>query len=113
LGQELFSKRIIQVAQSSDPHSLLYARLRALASFSCWRGRSTAGHDRGNRGRAGQERAVPVDHYHSGRQHGRFGVSPSHFVAFGDALIWSLELLRARRSVAEFLGNACSSEIRS
>jgi hemoglobin-like flavoprotein len=28
---------------------------------------------------------------HSGRQHARFGVRPSHFVAFGDALIWSLE----------------------
>jgi hypothetical protein len=28
---------------------------------------------------------------HSGRQHARFGVSRSHFVAFGDALIWSLE----------------------
>jgi hemoglobin-like flavoprotein len=28
---------------------------------------------------------------HSGRQHAQFGVSPSHFVAFGDALIWSLE----------------------
>ena len=28
---------------------------------------------------------------HSGRQHAGFGVNPSHFVAFGDALIWSLE----------------------
>jgi hemoglobin-like flavoprotein len=28
---------------------------------------------------------------HMGRQHARFGVKPSHFVAFGDALIWSLE----------------------
>ncbi len=28
---------------------------------------------------------------HSGRQHARFGVSPSHFVVFGEALIWSLE----------------------
>jgi hemoglobin-like flavoprotein len=28
---------------------------------------------------------------HSGRQHAQFGVRPSHFVAFGDALIWSLE----------------------
>ena len=28
---------------------------------------------------------------HSGRQHAQFGVSPSHFFAFGDALIWSLE----------------------
>ena len=27
---------------------------------------------------------------HTGRQHARFGVNPSHFVAFGDALIWSL-----------------------
>jgi hemoglobin-like flavoprotein len=27
---------------------------------------------------------------HTGRQHARFGVSPSHLVAFGDALIWSL-----------------------
>ena len=27
----------------------------------------------------------------TGRQHARFGVNPSHFVAFGDALIWSLE----------------------
>ena len=28
---------------------------------------------------------------HSGRQHARFGVRPSHFDAFGHALIWSLE----------------------
>ena len=28
---------------------------------------------------------------HTGRQHARFGVSPSHFDAFGDALMWSLE----------------------
>jgi len=28
---------------------------------------------------------------HSGRQHAQFGVSPSHFVAFGEALIWCLE----------------------
>src|SRR6516225_5407924 len=28
---------------------------------------------------------------HTGRQHAQFGVNPSHFVAFGDALIWSLE----------------------
>lgn len=28
---------------------------------------------------------------HSGHQHAKFGVQPSHFVAFGDALIWSLE----------------------
>ena len=28
---------------------------------------------------------------HSGRQHARFGVERSHFAAFGDALIWSLE----------------------
>ena len=28
---------------------------------------------------------------HSGRQHAQFGVKSSHFVAFGDALIWSLE----------------------
>jgi len=28
---------------------------------------------------------------HTGRQHARFGVSPTHFIAFGDALIWSLE----------------------
>jgi hemoglobin-like flavoprotein len=28
---------------------------------------------------------------HTGRQHGRFGVDQSHFVAFGDAMIWSLE----------------------
>jgi hemoglobin-like flavoprotein len=28
---------------------------------------------------------------HSGRQHARFGAKPSHFVAFGDALIWGLE----------------------
>jgi hemoglobin-like flavoprotein len=28
---------------------------------------------------------------HSGRQHAQFGVRSSHFVAFGDALIWSLE----------------------
>src|SRR5262245_46604388 len=25
---------------------------------------------------------------HTGRQHARFGVNPSHFIAFGDALIW-------------------------
>jgi hemoglobin-like flavoprotein len=28
---------------------------------------------------------------YSGRQHAQFGVKRSHFVAFGDALIWSLE----------------------
>jgi hemoglobin-like flavoprotein len=28
---------------------------------------------------------------HSGRQHAHFGVSPSHFIAFGEALIWCLE----------------------
>ena len=28
---------------------------------------------------------------HTGHQHARFGVKPLHFVAFGDALIWSLE----------------------
>jgi hemoglobin-like flavoprotein len=28
---------------------------------------------------------------HTGRQHAQFGVISSHFVAFGDALIWSLE----------------------
>ena len=28
---------------------------------------------------------------HTGRQHARFGVERSHFAAFGDALIWSLE----------------------
>jgi hemoglobin-like flavoprotein len=28
---------------------------------------------------------------HTGRQNARFGVKPSHFGAFGDALIWSLE----------------------
>jgi hemoglobin-like flavoprotein len=28
---------------------------------------------------------------HSGRQHAQFGVRSPHFVAFGDALIWSLE----------------------
>src|SRR3954462_12480079 len=28
---------------------------------------------------------------HSGRQHAQFGVKPLHFIAFGDALIWSLE----------------------
>ena len=27
----------------------------------------------------------------SGRQHAQFGVNPSHFVAFGEALIWCLE----------------------
>jgi hemoglobin-like flavoprotein len=27
----------------------------------------------------------------TGRQHARFGVTAAHFVAFGDALIWSLE----------------------
>jgi hemoglobin-like flavoprotein len=28
---------------------------------------------------------------HSGRQHARFEVTPSHYAAFGEALIWSLE----------------------
>ena len=28
---------------------------------------------------------------HSGRQHARFGVQPSHYAALGEALIWSLE----------------------
>src|SRR3954470_18749270 len=28
---------------------------------------------------------------YSGRQHAQFGVKRSHFVAFGDALIWGLE----------------------
>jgi hemoglobin-like flavoprotein len=28
---------------------------------------------------------------HSGRQHAEFGVTPSQYVAFGEALIWSLE----------------------
>jgi len=28
---------------------------------------------------------------HSGRQHARFGVRPSHYDAMGEALIWSLE----------------------
>ncbi len=28
---------------------------------------------------------------HSGRQHAGFGVSPSHYAAFGEALLWSLE----------------------
>ena len=28
---------------------------------------------------------------HTGRQHADYGVKPPHFVAFGDALIWSLE----------------------
>jgi hemoglobin-like flavoprotein len=28
---------------------------------------------------------------HSGRQHAQFGAKPSHFAAFGDALIWGLE----------------------
>ena len=28
---------------------------------------------------------------YTGRQHAQFGVKSSHFVAFGDALIWSLE----------------------
>jgi len=27
----------------------------------------------------------------TGRQHALFGVTPAHFVAFGEALIWSLE----------------------
>lgn len=31
-----------------------------------------------------------IIHY-TGRQHAQFGVKSSHFVAFGDALIWSLE----------------------
>jgi hemoglobin-like flavoprotein len=28
---------------------------------------------------------------HSGRQHARFGVRPSHYDALGEALMWSLE----------------------
>jgi hemoglobin-like flavoprotein len=28
---------------------------------------------------------------HTGRQHAQFGATASHFVAFGDALIWGLE----------------------
>jgi len=28
---------------------------------------------------------------HTGRQHARFGVNQSHFVAFGDAMVWCLE----------------------
>ena len=28
---------------------------------------------------------------HSGRQHARFGVQPSHYDALGEALMWSLE----------------------
>ena len=28
---------------------------------------------------------------HTGRQHAQFGVKSSHFVAFGNALIWGLE----------------------
>jgi hemoglobin-like flavoprotein len=28
---------------------------------------------------------------HTGRKHARFGVQPSHFVAFGDALMWGLQ----------------------
>jgi hemoglobin-like flavoprotein len=28
---------------------------------------------------------------HTGRQHAHFGVTPLHFVAFGDALIWCLQ----------------------
>jgi hemoglobin-like flavoprotein len=27
---------------------------------------------------------------HTGRKHAQFGVQPSHFVAFGDALMWGL-----------------------
>ena len=37
---------------------------------------------------------------HTGRQHARFGVNPSHFVAFGDALIWSLEQRSEFKKVA-------------
>src|SRR5215472_2330201 len=32
-----------------------------------------------------------ADTRHTGRQHAQFGVKSSHFVAFGDALIWRLE----------------------
>jgi hemoglobin-like flavoprotein len=28
---------------------------------------------------------------HTGRKHADFGVQPSHFTAFGEALIWSLQ----------------------
>lgn len=28
---------------------------------------------------------------HTGRQHAQFGAQPSHFIAFGDALIWGLQ----------------------
>jgi hemoglobin-like flavoprotein len=40
---------------------------------------------------------------HTGRQHAHFGVSPSHFVAFRDALIWGLE---------QQFGSAFTSEMR-
>lgn len=29
--------------------------------------------------------------HNSGRQHAQFGAKPSHFVAFGEALVWGLE----------------------
>jgi hemoglobin-like flavoprotein len=40
---------------------------------------------------------------HSGRQHAQFGAKPSHFAAFGDALIWGLE---------QQLGGAFTPEMR-
>jgi hemoglobin-like flavoprotein len=32
-----------------------------------------------------------ITHTGTGRQHAHFGVNPSHFIAFGEALIWCLE----------------------
>jgi len=34
---------------------------------------------------------MPVVISHTGRKHAQFGVQTSHFVAFGDALIWGLQ----------------------
>ena len=40
---------------------------------------------------------------HTGRQHAQFGVNPSHFVAFGTALMWGLE---------QQFGNAFTPELK-
>jgi hemoglobin-like flavoprotein len=40
---------------------------------------------------------------HTGKKHSQFGVQPSHFVAFGDALIWGLQ---------QQLGSAFTSQVK-
>jgi hemoglobin-like flavoprotein len=40
---------------------------------------------------------------HTGKKHSQFGVQPSHFVAFGDALMWGLQ---------QQLGSAFTSQVK-